>query len=396
LRLTFDHHLIAVTMHRQLSMLTACAMLCSWGSGWAQTAGGALSPQERLDAIRHSLVETALQGATQVRSTQWLDAQGQLRDASSFSSGMEVRGVQVQSYSRDSAGTVQAQLSSPSAAKDLARGPHESASPLDNSCKPQALHHVLGLTTVFAAGTSPAIQKQVRQQIAAQWLSASEGAWRMVELKAANPVLSTGALASAYEQALTRSNTQPLPWAATLLVRGQSQELKTWEKIAGRSPHHADMTLELVVKSAPDASGQIKQFQASQNMSLPVINTDWASSANLDEAGAAQLQALWRLWGDRLDQWIGCDPLQPQVTQRRANQVQINAGGLAGVRTGDEWLLADPKAFPSQVVGPSSGAMLLAKVVEVTPHNARLAVLAGPADAVQTHWRAWPAESLNH
>ena len=92
---------------------------------------------------------------------------------------------------------------------------------------------------------------------------------------------------------------------------------------------------------------------------------------------------------------MGCDPLQPQVTQRRANKVQINAGGLAGVRPGDEWLLADPKAFPSQVVGPSSAALLLAKVVEVTPHHAQLAVLAGPADAVQTHWRAWPAESLN-
>jgi hypothetical protein len=75
--------------------------------------------------------------------------------------------------------------------------------------------------------------------------------------------------------------------------------------------------------------------------------------------------------------------------------VQINAGALAGVRAGDEWLLADPKTFPSQVVGPSSKALLLAKVVAVTPHHAQLAVMAGPLDAVQTDWRAWPAESLN-
>ncbi len=381
-------------MKRLLPWFTACALLCGWGLGWAQTAKVSLTAQERLDAIRHSLVETALQGATQVRSTQWLDQQGQLRDASSFRSGMEVRGVQVRSYSRDSAGNVQAQLSSPNASKDLTRNPSNSASVVDDSCKPQTLRHVLGLTTVFEAGTSAAIQKQVRQQITAQWLSASDGAWRMVELNVVTPVLSTGALTSSYEQALTRGSTQQLPWAATLRVSAKTQELKTWEKIAGRSAHHAEITLELAVSGAQDASGQSKQFQASQSLNLPLKNTDWASTS-LDDAGAAQLQQVGRLWGDRLGQWIGCDPLQPQVTQRRANQVQINAGGLAGVRPGDEWLLADPKAFPSQVVGPSSAALLLAKVVEVTPHHAQLAVLAGPADAVQTHWRAWPAESLN-
>ena len=378
-------------MKRLLPWFTACALLCGWGLGWAQTAKVSLTAQERLDAIRHSLVETALQGATQVRSTQWLDQQGQLRDASSFRSGMEVRGVQVQSYSRDSAGNAQAQLNSPKAAKDLTRAPSNSANPADDSCKPPALRHVLGLTTVFEAGTSAAIQQQVRQQMAAPWLVSTEGAWRMVEIQVTPPVLSTGKLVSSYEQALTRNTPPQLPWAALLRVSAQTQELKAWEKIAGRSPHQAKITMELSVQGA---NGQNKQFQASQSLQLSLKNSDWASTS-LDDAGAAQLQQVGRLWGERLDQWMGCDPLQPQVTQRRANQVQINAGGLAGVRPGDEWLLADPKNFPSQVVGPSSAALLLAKVVEVTPHHAQLAVLAGPADAVQPHWRAWPAESLN-
>ena len=382
-------------MRRLLPCFTACALLCGWGLGWAQTAKVSLTAQERLDAIRHSLVETALQGATQVRSTQWLDQQGQLRDASSFRSGMEVRGVQVQSYSRDSAGNAQAQLSSPSAPKDLARALSDSTHQADGSCKTSShLRHVLGLTMVFEPGTSGAIQKQVRQKIAGPWLVSNDGSWRMVEMNVATPLLSTGMLTSSFEQALTRSTTQKMPWAATLRVSAKNQELKTWEKIAGRSPHHAEMSIELAVSGEQDANGQSKQFQASQSLSLPLKNTDWASTS-LDEAGAAQLQQIGRLWGDRLGQWMGCDPLQPQVTQRRANKVQINAGGLAGVRPGDEWLLADPKAFPSQVVGPSSATLLLAKVVEVSPHHAQLAVLAGPVDAVQTHWRAWPAESLN-
>ena len=379
-------------MRRLLRCLTACTLLCGWGLGWAQTAKLSLTAQERLDAIRHSLVETALQGATQVRNTQWLDQHGQLRDASSFRSGMEVRGVQVQAYSRDSAGNVQAQLSSPTAPKDLARAISDSTPQVDGSCKNASqLRHVLGLTTLFESGTSSAIQKQVRQQVAGPWLVPNDGPWRMVELQTPTPVLSIGSLASSYEQALTRSTSPKLPWTALLRVSAQTQELKAWEKIAGLSPHRALITLELLVHSA---NGQNKQFQASQSLSLPLKNTDWASTG-LDHAGAAQLQQIGRLWGERLGQWMGCDPLQPLVTQRRANRVQINAGGLAGVRPGDEWLLADPQAFPSQVVGPASDGLLLAKVVEVSPHHAQLAVLAGPADAVQPHWRAWPAESLN-
>lgn len=379
-------------MQRLISWFIAGTVLCSTGMALAQNTPAGLSAQERLDAIRHSLVETALQGATQVRSTQWLDAQGQLRDASSFRSGMEVRGVQVLSYSRDSSGQAKAQLSSPRAAQDMARAKTDENNPSEASCNaPGHLRHVLGLTTVFESGAMAGFQNQVRQQIATQWLSSSENPWRMVELTDAKPVLSTGRHISTYEQALTRSGPPQLPWTATLRVRTQAQELKTWEKIAGRTPHHAQIDVELSVQGS---QGQNKKFQATHKLRLPLSTRDGAHGA-LDEAGSAQLQALWQLWGDRLGQWIGCDPLQPQVTQRGASQVQINAGGLAGVRPGDEWLLADPQAFPSQVVGPASAALLLAKVVEVSPHHARLAVVAGPAQALKSDWRAWPAESLN-
>ena len=381
-----------MNMQRLIPCFALGAAICSAGMAWAQNSPGGLTAQERLDAIRHSLVETALQGATQVRSTQWLDAQGQLRDASSFRSGMEVRGVQVLSYSRDSNGQAKAQLSSPSAPQDMARAKSNDSIPGETSCNaPGQLRQVLGLTTVFEPGPLAAIQTQVRHQIATQWLSANEHPWRMVELSETKPVLSTGRQISAYEQALTRSGPPQLPWTATLRVRTQAQELKTWEKIAGRSPHHAQIAVELSVQGNQN---QNKKFQATHSLLLPLSTRGGANGA-LDEDGSVQLQALWQLWGERLGQWIGCDPLQPLVTQRGASQVHINAGGLAGVRQGDEWLLADPQAFPSQVVGPASAALLLAKVVEVSPHHARLAVVAGPAQALKSDWRAWPAESLN-
>jgi hypothetical protein len=358
-----------------------------------QNAASALTAQERLDAIRHSLVETALQGTTQVKSTQWLDAQGQLRDSSSFRSGLEVRGVRVLSYSRDSAGQAKAQLDAATAPQDLART-LDTQSGRNATCEQgmsSALKHVIGLTTSFEPGTSTAIQRLVRQQIAAQWLSADERHWRMLDRAAINPMLSTGFKTTAYEQALTRNGPEQLPWRAHLHLGAAPSPLQAWEKLAGLRAHHLDITMTLTVKPM---DGQGAQFQAAHHMNLPLNQPEW-SSMTLDPQGADQLQALWSQWSDRLSPWLGCDNVQPKVTDLRVQNLQINAGTLAGVRQGDEWLLADPQAFPSRLVDKQSASMILAKVVEVAPHHARLSVLAGPANALQVNWRAWPAESLS-
>ena len=80
-----------------LLALTASAAL-------AQPAAAGFSPEERLEGIRASLVQAALEGATRVDNVAWIDGQGVLREGSSFRSGMQVRGVQVLGYLRDSSG----------------------------------------------------------------------------------------------------------------------------------------------------------------------------------------------------------------------------------------------------------------------------------------------------
>jgi hypothetical protein len=69
-----------------------------------------LSAQERLDAIRQSLVEATLQTPTRVATTSWIDAQGSLRESSSFKNGMVVRGVRVLAYGRDETGQAKARV----------------------------------------------------------------------------------------------------------------------------------------------------------------------------------------------------------------------------------------------------------------------------------------------
>jgi len=93
----------------------------SGASTWAQNlpapspkeesqAKATLTAQERLDAIRHSLVEASLQTPTKVLSTSWLDNNGSLRETSSFKNGMQVNSLRVLSYDRDEAGQPKAQL----------------------------------------------------------------------------------------------------------------------------------------------------------------------------------------------------------------------------------------------------------------------------------------------
>jgi len=90
-------------------------------SSWAQNlpapaqkdgpqSSAPLTAQERLDAIRHSLVEASLQTPTKVLSTSWLDNNGSLRETSSFKNGMQVNSLRVLSYNRDEAGQPKAQL----------------------------------------------------------------------------------------------------------------------------------------------------------------------------------------------------------------------------------------------------------------------------------------------
>ena len=83
------------------------------------------------------------------------------------------------------------------------------------------------------------------------------------------------------------------------------------------------------------------------------------------------------------------------VTAVNGQQIEINAGTLSGVRKGDEWLIANPAQFPAQLMSREGAPQtLLAMVQSVSPHASKLMVVAGPVQAAQTNWRAWPTDTL--
>ena len=84
------------------------ALLLGTG-GWSASAQ-TLSLEDKLAAIRKSLVEVALEGPTKVTSTQWIDGKGALQESNSFRSGVEVRGVRVIAYGTNEQGEATAKL----------------------------------------------------------------------------------------------------------------------------------------------------------------------------------------------------------------------------------------------------------------------------------------------
>ena len=366
----------------------------------AQAVTG-LSPEERLEGIRAGLVQAALEGPTRVDSVAWIDGQGVLREGSSFRSGMQVRGVQVLSYLRDSSGRPQAQLklqegkASPDGiTADLAAA----AKPRD--CEKQvSLKHLIGLQIALDgqwshqdAALAYTLSQFGRDQVLQAGASAS--AWRMIQQSSDK--------LSAYEQILTSSGEQNLPWRAIVSVSpvpaqvrsaAPQQDLKTWWR---ENPLWGDTPTFMRIHFAVTAQGSSKPFFAA-SADIPFPADSGAYRANLLPPQAREQVARHvRQWTQALDSRLACESVKPEVTQARGADLRINAGTLAGVRAGDEWVLADQRRFPHQILEAGVGAqVVLARVQRVYAHHAQLQVLAGPADQVRTQWRAWQPQTMS-
>ena len=377
-------------------VLTALAWTAS--AALAQPAAG-FSAEERLEGIRAGLVQAALQGPTRVDSVAWIDGQGVLREGSSFRSGMQVRGVQVMGYLRDSSGRPQAQIKLPGA----------SASLLDNTAeepvcaKSSSLRHLIGLQ-LTVDGQWDSLQAPMAHALGkfgrSLWLQAGSSAtgWRMLTQYSDKT--------SQYEQLLTGAGEQPMPWRAVLSVTPPGAEpaidaktpaprmdLPTWwreNSLWGDAPTLVRLHFSLL----PQGQGS-PVFEASTDISIPAQASN-GGPVQLPAAVREQVARQVRQWTQALGEQLACESVKPEVVHVRGADLRINVGALAGVRAGDEWLLADQRRFPQQILEPGVAAQaVLARVQRVDAHHAQLQVLAGPADQIRTHWRAWQPNALN-
>ena len=411
----------------------------SGASTWAQNlpapspkeesqAKATLTAQERLDAIRHSLVEASLQTPTKVLSTSWLDNNGSLRETSSFKNGMQVNSLRVLSYDRDEAGQPKAKLQLEEAAASLKQQTRQGlkaiwqsftnalqlkqlgseqnktlfsekanqlSSDPNKSCGKQlkvGLRHVMGVDVWVDASNPPALSSAVYQLMDEHLTSSNPhgGAqnWRM---KVNDTQPSMANTLTAYERALTSNKPEQLPWHARFAMK--TEMLPAAGLLGLNGAKGPGMAVSLLLQVSP-REGQKGVFQEMLTLNLELEVDKWKAS-KLNAESHALLTQQFQQWKSSLSQLVACEAITPTVTEVQTESIRINAGSESGVRKGDEWLVADPAKFPSQLVGKDGASqMLLAKVETVSPYQSVLTIVAGPAQSAQPQWRAWPTETL--
>jgi hypothetical protein len=395
---------------RRLSALLLALLLFASGAGvWAQN----LSLEEKLEAIRKSLVETALEGPTKVSATQWIDAQGVLRESSSFHSGVEVRGVRVVGYTTDSQGEASAKLQwqelyGKGSAQAMADG--KKAEP---ACKPASasrLQHLLGLQW-NVSGRFSAEEQNLLEELRSHWLGqltstgASAALWRIA------PKPHTEGR-SGYEQALLSAGADDMPWRLDLTVVAlpRSEESNEgWTNAAERRPMLAEESARALPRTnwafnmPAMVRVELQMRVLARNQAKPVLllNTPMTLVAQDANWGITQLsngartQALQLAENAALELYktMVCQTVVGEVTQALGKQFRINLGAAAGLRVGDNWVLADAGKLPQRALEAGNTAnTVMAKVQYVTEHYAQLTPTAGPAQNVQRRWAAWSAE----
>lgn len=351
------------------SFVFSLTALLMTGGALTSVYAQSLTAEERLEAIRQSLVQRSLEGPTQVRSTQWVDGNGALRESNSFVTGMEVRGVRILAYGRD-----------------MDKQPTATGMQLDGktaltpSCvSPSvdgAVWHQLNWEVRYGA-PMPASRRFEAQQIAQhyrqQTFSASHHskAWRVSERK-----LPT----DGYEQLLVGQGEQFVPWVLRLSISPSMDSFP--------SANVYDVSWELVGRGA----GQDPAFRGTQQISINVPRTVGMESKPLPPVVVEQIQVSLNKFQAGMEKALSCKVPQFQVVNVYAGgSVRIAGGAASGIRVGSQMVLADRHKLPLRALEPKAlERIAMAEVVSVSDYYAELKLTAGTKFPANAQWVAIP------
>lgn len=418
-----------------VSLALWSGLVCLQASAQSQSnsvpaAQGPLTAQERLDAIRQSLVDASLKTPTRVSTTTWVDRQGSLRENSTFKNSLEVTGVHVVGFDRDETGTAKARLQIPNGnyqqvasgqakqepvketgfkgavqkfnklmtkaadyAKELSPQGNSTQAEVCQSPVATRMNHVMGLSLKIDPTSNNVLLQSLLPQLQTQWVDQPSAFGNARTWRAVNnlPEASMSKTMTSYERALIGNRPQKFPWEATLKIRTEALTGNGFEGLMGYSGNNLVLTLDFQIVGT---ESQSEKFEESISLNISMDRPAW-SAPKVTSDSLLNVQDQLQTWRDKAEQWLSCQSINPSVTAVFPQQVQINAGAVAGVRKGDEWLVASPVRFPGELMGKEGAPQtLLAQVQSVTPYNSQLVILAGPAQAAQPEWRAWPTDTL--
>ncbi len=395
-----------------VSVLCMMAMVVklSITTSWAQDksiraqAPTELNADQRLQAVRESLVQLALEGPTQVSSTTFIDESGTLRDSASFTHDMVVRGVRVLAYGQNE-GEPNARISAehralevtgactPQTGRDAAqKTPVQHLAVLDvnidasikNADLYQArlISRALQESLLKLSDASSVYRLNLRTMpVSAQSVyGLSQASSSAASSLQANQTFSSGL--NYYQQALLGRGDQRVTWSLTLKLMPAKDEISLAPGLR--------VSATLLSKLDRHFS-----FEDQQHVWFESKNPNQVSSV-LSNVMNEQVQALARLIQKAIEDQLACIPPQFEVTKWSEQDMSIAAGLVNGLRVGDQMLVGDPEVIPSRIL--DKGAMkklVLAEIRSVTPYSAQLKQIAGPKVSNPEHWVAVAHRPVN-
>lgn len=347
------------------------------------------SAADRLQAIKQALVDLALQTDIKLGSAAYLDDRGVLHESSIMSSDSKVRGVRVLAYLEEAGITV--------AKVD--------ASILSDPACPGSRPDIRREASVRVIG-APA-NKRVGDHYISELASISQQAL-LENLRGSDnwSVNVDSAYASSYERSVSGKANDQVPYRFDISLRKRatpSQEANrftrpqlhmAYNKAARRVRH---VPLLGVYEPWPEAALEYQLTLIDRARGVPL----WSSSLPVNypavERGYSK-DAVPLEFTDRLTQITEKFLMEVNATMDCQTQyyamkhtpgdsksVSINAGYMAGIKRGDQFLISTDANILNQALSMSGLAGLsLAEVDSVTKHSATIRHIAGPqyADAV--------------
>jgi len=354
-----------------------------------------LSDNQRLEALRKALIDMSLEGPTEVRSSAWIDESGALREGSSFSNGMVVRGVRILAYGSDPQSQPYAQLSLGKTERLNA----QSCKSRDAAGMRKSQVQHLALMDINLSNKVP--HKDIYQSRLVvlalkenlQNLAQQSGVFKLrLSTLPVNASNSTGVGAGAnvgnrafgpgqnyYEQALLGRGEQRVTWQLHVRLEPASDEIS---KAPG-------LKVVSVLENRLDSRLSFEHAEWVWFESNP----ENPSSAALSSVMIAQVEGLSMILKQWFEDQLSCIPPQFEVTKWTGSQLNVSAGTANGLRVGDKFVVVDPKLIPSRALQANAlQHMAMAQVQSVSLYSAQLKQVAGPSLNGVIHWVAIPQQ----
>lgn len=347
--------------------------------------------EARLRALRNALSAETLKAPLTVRSTAWVDESGRLHENTRLESGVQLRGVRVLAY-LEKDGELEARLA-------------------DDT--------VTALPTAWRIQACDPMPARYRRSVSVSVSESSRGVegygfLRTLAREAELQVLSMGLAdrnAQVFAEAPRDSGYQRALLPAAANAEAQFRlTLEVSPERLGTNPFPVALPfketfrtwgLNVDARTLPSRSFQVRLALTEQATGRVVLADRWISElpeAFMDLAARSIPPALQQAMLEKLNQWkaavnkaLGCEPLRLQVAVLSAEQLDLQAGALQGVRSGDQFVLVDADRVPNQMLEPGAlDAASLWEVQSIGPVRATARRLAGPGPATARRWVALP------